>query len=303
MATTRAADSSTYRHQAIPYAGHDEFVQRATRFFSDGVSAGEPGLLLTCQERLDDVRDSLGDLARDLEFLDVDVVGRNPALIFSVFDGFANAHAGRRVRGWSEPVNAAWTSARRAEAGLHELLLNAEPCRKWDMWLGCPYDTTTLDDAALAAVRASHPDDGSDLATVARAEFESPLPPRPPEADTIPVDAADLAALREMVRTAARMSGLDDERAEGLVCAVNEVVTNGMRHGRRPVDVALWSADGALVCDVHDRGRLQDPFAGRVAPVLGAVGGRGLWLANHLCDLMQVRAPASGTSVRMYIAP
>jgi len=34
-------------------------------------------------------------------------------------------------------------------------------------------------------------------------------------------------------------------------------------------------------------------------PPLSTEGGRGLWLANQLCDLVQIRSAASGTAVRL----
>jgi anti-sigma regulatory factor (Ser/Thr protein kinase) len=44
---------------------------------------------------------------------------------------------------------------------------------------------------------------------------------------------------------------------------------------------------------------LPAPSAARSAPPTGRAGGRGLWLVNQLCDLVQVRSPAGGTTVRM----
>ncbi len=32
-------------------------------------------------------------------------------------------------------------------------------------------------------------------------------------------------------------------------------------------------------------------------------GGRGLWLANRLCDLVQVRSGEQGTVVRLHVTP
>ena len=154
---------------------------------------------------------------------------------------------------------------------------------------------------AVSAMRRSHPGDGRDLTNAAAAKFAAPLPPRPSDAETFPIDGADLSSIRAVVRTAARMAGLSEERTDGFVCAVNEVVTNSLRHGRGPAEFALWSSGDSLVCEVHDGGHIQDPFAGRIAPALGETSGRGLWLVNHLCDLVQVRAPRAGTFVRMHI--
>lgn len=293
--------ASSYRHDALPYAGHDQFVSLATDFLGAGLSAGEAGLVISCRERLDDVRDALGPTADRVRFVDMDSDGHNPALIFSIFDEFALAHDGGPVRALSEPIYPGRSPVQCAEAELHELLLNTAACRRWNMWLACPYDTEWLDDRGLAQMRLSHPADGRDLENLAAAKFADPLPPRPAGAETFPIDGADLGAIRAVLRTAARMSGLSDERVEAFVCAVNEVVTNSLRHGRGPAEFALWSVDDSLVCEVHDSGRIRDPFAGRVQPALGNTSGRGLWLVNHLCDVVQVRGPESGTCVRMHI--
>ena len=50
------------------------------------------------------------------------------------------------------------------------------------------------------------------------------------------------------------------------------------------------------VCEVRDRGRFDDLLAGRRPPRPDQLGGWGLWIANHACDLVQSaprRAPRS----------
>jgi hypothetical protein len=52
---------------------------------------------------------------------------------------------------------------------------------------------------------------------------------------------------------------------------------------------------------VRDGGRITRALAGRERPERGQVGGYGLWLANQLCDLVQVRAFAAGGAVRLHV--
>ncbi len=54
-----------------------------------------------------------------------------------------------------------------------------------------------------------------------------------------------------------------------------------------------------LVCEVRDRGRLIDPLVGRTKPPDSSEGGRGVWLANHLCDLVQIQSNDQGTTIRL----
>jgi hypothetical protein len=61
----------------------------------------------------------------------------------------------------------------------------------------------------------------------------------------------------------------------------------------------VWHVDDRLVCEVRDGGWLSNPLAGRERPSTELERGRGLWMVNHLCDLMQIRSSAAGTVVRM----
>ncbi|MEO8290742.1 MAG: hypothetical protein ABI649_07070 [Gaiellaceae bacterium] len=51
-----------------------------------------------------------------------------------------------------------------------------------------------------------------------------------------------------------------------------------------------------------DAGRIEEPLAGRERPLLDQPSGRGLWLANQLCDLVQMRAFENGGTVRIYMS-
>ena len=56
-----------------------------------------------------------------------------------------------------------------------------------------------------------------------------------------------------------------------------------------------------LVCEVRDAGRIDDPLAGRERPTFDREGGRGLWMINRLCDLVQLRSFPSGAVVRLHV--
>ena len=59
--------------------------------------------------------------------------------------------------------------------------------------------------------------------------------------------------------------------------------------------------DDELVCEVCDAGHISDPLAGRRRPTADATNGRGLWIANRLADLVQVRSTVAGTIVRVHV--
>lgn len=62
-----------------------------------------------------------------------------------------------------------------------------------------------------------------------------------------------------------------------------------MEHGHR------------VVCDVSDRGWIRQPLAGRARPSVDLESGRGLWMVNQLCDLVQLRSSPAGTVVRLHM--
>jgi anti-sigma regulatory factor (Ser/Thr protein kinase) len=93
--------------------------------------------------------------------------------------------------------------------------------------------------------------------------------------------------------------GVAEDRARDLLVAVNEIATNSVRHGGGSGLLLLWHEPGELVCEVSDGGRIQAPLAGRQRPDGLQLGGYGLWLANQLCDLVQVRAYPTGGVVRL----
>jgi hypothetical protein len=53
---------------------------------------------------------------------------------------------------------------------------------------------------------------------------------------------------------------------------------------------------------VQDRGAIGDPLIGRVRPQTHLDAGRGLWMVNQLCELVQIRtSPSTGTVVRVHV--
>jgi anti-sigma regulatory factor (Ser/Thr protein kinase) len=94
---------------------------------------------------------------------------------------------------------------------------------------------------------------------------------------------------------------LDDERGERLVLAVNELASNSIRHGGGRGRLLVWREADTLLCEVRDDGHIADPLAGRRRPMIEEYGGRGMWLANQLCDLVQVRSSPRGSVVRTHM--
>jgi anti-sigma regulatory factor (Ser/Thr protein kinase) len=90
------------------------------------------------------------------------------------------------------------------------------------------------------------------------------------------------------------------ERADDLALAVSEVAANSIRYGGGGGLLRIWRDGQTLVCEVRDRGYIDDPLIGRTAPEPMAEGQRGLWLVNQLCDLVQLRSLDDGVVVRLH---
>ena len=109
----------------------------------------------------------------------------------------------------------------------------------------------------------------------------------------------DLAGVRRFVAEICRRSGLGPAGSADLALAADEVATNSIQHGGGGGTLLAWGDDHAVHCDLRDEGNILDPLVGRVRPSVGQHGGRGLWLANQLCDLVQIRAMPEGNVVRL----
>jgi anti-sigma regulatory factor (Ser/Thr protein kinase) len=133
------------------------------------------------------------------------------------------------------------------------------------------------------------------------APFAEPLPDAPQDAHALAFDAGTLGAVRQLVAARAAAAGLWEQRAGDLVLAVDEVATNSVVHGGGQGVLRVWCEPDAMICEVSDDGAIVEPLAGRERPPDGHFGGRGLWLCNQLCDLVQLRSFADGGVVRLHM--
>ncbi|HYZ75771.1 MAG TPA: anti-sigma factor RsbA family regulatory protein [Gaiellaceae bacterium] len=300
-----------FRHEALLYAGRDEFVDWVGAFVRDAVAAEETVLAVVAPEKIDLLRGALDGEAAEVFFADMRKLGGNPARIIPAWREFVAEHSatGRPVRGVGEPIWPGRSEAELAECRRHESLLNLAFADGRPWWLVCPYDTESLDPAVVEEARRTHPfvcEDGVGresvdyygLDAIAR-PFDERLPDPPDDVSEVAFRRGPLAPLRRFV--ADHAAGLGAARRADFVLAVHEVVSNSIRHGGGAGTLHVWRDRDALVCEVRDGGRIDDPLVGRERPAFGGPGGRGLWLANQLCDLVQVRSFPHGSVVRVHM--
>lgn len=307
--TTEVVKRSGFRHEAFFYADSDEFLAGTVPFLEEGVYAGDNVLVVLPEPRLRLVRGVLGSTAEEVDFLPMEKVGRNPSrLVSACRDLLRASNAEQGIRGLGEPIFAGRSAAELDECERHERLLNIAFGEEQALMLMCPYDTSALDDEVLARAERSHPYCSDPSGKSASTQYapgnplEGSLPEREVPAATLGFGKSDLRTVRRAVTDLARSAGLSRRRNEDLVLTVCEVATNSIQHGGGGGCLAIWRDDDELVCDIHDFGLVEDPLVGRQRPPAGQAGGRGLWIANQLCDLVQIRSGEEGTNVRLRMA-
>ena len=301
---------SNYQHEALLYRGMDAFLAGTVGFVRDGLASDQPVMVVLAEPRLGELREALGDDAEQVRMMDMAAVGANPARIIPAWQEFLDSHDDDRpIRGVGEPI---WFGRREAEIGecqLHEALLNlaVEPDRPF--WLRCPYDTDALPAEIVDAAHRSHPAlveagdyrGSTNYGGIVHAEemFGEPLPEPSVSAASYVFDVATLTvAIKHAVAEAADL-GLDSKRLLDLTTALREILDNSISHGGGGGTLRLWHDREAFVCEVRDTGHIEDPMIGRRQQVDDSGRPSGLWSANQLCDMVQIRSSEGGTTVRL----
>jgi anti-sigma regulatory factor (Ser/Thr protein kinase) len=302
--------ASGFEHEALFYRGDDDFLAGLVPFVREGLERDEAVVVAEPRHRLELLRNALGDDAAAVRFRDMAEIGQNPARIIAVWARTLQEHtdAGRRLRGVGEPSFVGRRKAELVECRLHELLLDhafdgGPPWR-----LLCPYDEAQLPRSVTRDALHDHPLAGtsagrrrsSDYAPGQVAELFATELPRPTDAVLRGIyGPGDVPATRRTVAQYARTVGLPEDQVEVLELAASELAMNSIRHGGGTGTVAMWTSPDAVIVEFSDSGHVSDPLTGRFAPSVDQEGGRGVYLVNQLCDLVQLRSSARGTTVRI----
>jgi len=302
-----------FQHEAMVYRGTEGFLDGVLPFIEEGVRARQPQLVAVDAEKIDRIQAALGG-AEGVRFVDMRAIGGNPARIIPVWRGFvADSSLGSRpFRGIGEPVWPGRNAAEMVECHLHEALLNLAFAHGPTWSLMCPYDASSLDPDVIDEAGRTHPfvvrggvrRSSRSYPGVDRVAdgFDDPFPePAGPDVKVVPFEGGDLTAIRRFVSEQASLTGLGEDRAGDVVLAANELATNSLRYGGGSGTLRLWTQEGSLICEVLDGGYIGDPLVGRRAPDIHQLGGRGLWLVNQLCDLVQIRSLDRGVVVRVHM--
>jgi anti-sigma regulatory factor (Ser/Thr protein kinase) len=196
----------------------------------------------------------------------------------------------------------------------HETLLNVAFADGTPWTVLYPYDVEALEPEVVEEAHRSHPNvvsggrrqlsGGYVVAPPPPARLDQPLAAvlAGTEAMLFGPEPDGLKSVRALARRHATEAGLDAAATDDFVVAVNEVATNSLTHGGGRGSIRFWQQEGDLICEIQDGGHIGGPpLSDRQRPTADQVGGRGLWLVNQLCDLVQIRSTDEGTTVRLHM--
>jgi anti-sigma regulatory factor (Ser/Thr protein kinase) len=308
---TTTSGLGTLEHDALFYAGADDYVGRVLDFVRGGLARDEPVLVAVPGQNVDLLRTGLAaDEVPRVRLRDMAVAGRNPGrIIGTVLSAFVAEHPDRRVRIVGEPIWAGRTEAEYPACAEHEALINVA-LGDAPAYILCPYDTAKLPSSVLTDATRTHPwlatggerwtsPTYADPAAVA-ASFDAPLPPAPPDADMLVVRASTgPRAARVLVHEVGRAHGMGAERLADVRLVTQELTVNTLTHSGGSGLLQVWAADGHLVVQVQDGGRIRDPLVGRRPPAPPDAG-HGLFAVHQRADLVRIHRDRDGTTVRVW---
>lgn len=299
-----------YHHEALLYSGMAEFLAAATLFIRRAVTASDPILVIVSESKIGMLRQALGADAENVMFADIASVGRNPGRIIAAWRSFVQTHAGAaRLWGIGEPIYPDRSPAELSECHLHEALLNVAFEASTPLWLLCPYDMEALAGDVIDEAHRTHPFAGrgedrhasSTFRPVNLADpFARPLPLRPADAAYLAFQPGGLGIVQAFAAGYAQEAGLEQGSATAIICAVREIAANALQHGGGQGEIRVWTDNHSLVCEISDHGHITSPLAGRLPPTSNIGRGAGLWIANQLCDLVQIYSRPGSTAIRLY---
>lgn len=116
----------------------------------------------------------------------------------------------------------------------------------------------------------------------------------------LPARPSKLGAAREYAHDAAASFGFDADRCYEVAFAVNEAVTNAIRHGRPDehgfIHLSVLADGDRLTLAIRDCGTFA---ASAGASALTGEGGRGFALMARLMDAVQLCVSSESTTVRL----
>jgi len=306
MRPTGNWDGRGFAHEGFAFGTDQELIDRVVPFAVEGLSRGEPVLVVAGDRVRTLLAQELGpDVARLAAFTPAETWWRG-------------GHG--TLWDYDRDIRTLLASVPRWRLAAEPVWLAREDGREWSRFEAvanrcyaeipyyslCLHDTRRLPEAVLGAVARTHPLTWGGDAPVPAAAYEDPqqfIRSVQPEWRERPANAAVMSVVTpQEARKGVGQLVAGWARADDVVLAVHELVANGLRVSAL-VDVACWGEDERLVVEVSDQGPgLPDETIGYVPPRDSWEGGRGMWLAWWLADDAAVASSGTGTSIRLYFS-
>jgi anti-sigma regulatory factor (Ser/Thr protein kinase) len=304
------ARTSDFEHLGLFYEDSDEYLAATHGFIERGLEASEPVLVCVPARKHRPMRARLNGAGDRVEFWNMNELGRNPGRIIPAVHDWVQRTGAERCRFIGEPIWPGRSEPEIVEATRHEALINLA-FAECDVTILCPYDLHRLDDRVLSDAERTHPRLVHKGCTCASRRYtdpvalwqapEWPLEDRPDAEFAEAPSRPDLIAIRGFARRELSRLGLSGLALDDLVLSVDEAATNAIIHGSGSAQVRIWRTGSRAVCEIADGGRFDNPLAGRRRPGLDWTSGRGVWLMNQVCDLVELRPTEAGTVVRLHL--
>lgn len=306
-----AAVEGGFTHSAVCHRATAELAEAVVPFIEEGLTRNERVFVNLAAGDVAALKGALGADADRVRWSDTHRWHPHPArrlrALQDLVDGEERHGLGhlRFVGGcpWPATPREMVTEWERFDAALNEALATAP------LTMVCAYDVAVIPPDVVDRVASTHPLLGSAAPRPSPTFLgaEEYLVRSGPSSLKVPEGASRLgpsvvpgearAFVREVLSHARPLpvTALDD-----LVVAVTEVVTNSWGVGSRSIEISVWSLGDEVGVQVDDDGPgLFDPLAGYRRPQVGSDGGRGLWIARQMTDLVEIIGTPGGTSVRL----
>jgi anti-sigma regulatory factor (Ser/Thr protein kinase) len=306
--TPRATSQDACRHILFVYEDDDEFVDRASSYFSSVGEDGEAGVAILTQSRWAKLTDALGDSSR-VAFVQRSAVYERPGTTVAYYHELV-----RRLEREGAPVvrviadMPVWRRpAQRAAWLCYEAILN-HAFAEHPVSLLCAYDLRKQPENILHGAWRTHPTVLAD-AWEDNHRYEDParvlagLSPAPEPLSglrELPLDA-DQSAATECLERELKALRVPKARAEKLLRAAAGLLENARAHGGGARSQRLGRIAGHVVWELSDNGPgFDDPFAGYLPPRPGETNGTGLWSVRQLADRLEFLRGPQGFTARIW---
>ncbi|MEO8268050.1 MAG: MEDS domain-containing protein [Ilumatobacteraceae bacterium] len=300
----------SYIHQAFFYETPDELIDALVPFVNDGREAGENVLVVISKEKGAMLLERLGT-SDGFQLLDSVDVYTSPTKTLAAYIATVRGgtNDGRAMRVAGEPIWTGLSAVEIAEWACVESACNVAFAGS-RLTMFCPYDTSVLDPAIIAAARQTHPElrsvgrivtsdhyfEPSQFHSMVRAT-DMPSPSTEHEACSI-VSADELWRIQLFVDAFSELHALPPKLTNDLRAGVIEVAKTAFEGTAGPVKLFLWIEANQVFSDVV--GSWQSvPFAGYIPHSSEEHESPGLWSVGQACDLIAVREHGAVTTVRL----